>query len=182
MPPGQPAGSRRSSRTGVVQRWNAGILPAGPAASSRRSDNHFMDNKPEPNVRQVVPFFGVKDMQRSLRFYLDGLGFEMTLKWIDEGKLRWCWLQLGGAALMLQEYRAEFVPAEKLGEGVTICFTCNDALAIYREAKPRGLDVARPFVGNGMWVANLSDPDGYKLSFQSKTDAPEESVLPEEEA
>jgi hypothetical protein len=21
------------------------------------------------------------------------LGFEMTKKWIDEGKLRWCWLQ-----------------------------------------------------------------------------------------
>jgi hypothetical protein len=28
-------------------------------------------------------------------------------KWIDEGKLRWCWLQNGGAALMLQEFRKE---------------------------------------------------------------------------
>ena len=31
----------------------------------------------------------IKDMDRSLRFYVDGLGFVMTRKWIDEGKLRW---------------------------------------------------------------------------------------------
>jgi hypothetical protein len=52
-------------------------------------------------------------------------------KWIDEGKLRWCWLEIGDAALMLQESRLE-----------------------------------------------VGDPDGYKLFFQSKTDAPEESELP----
>jgi uncharacterized glyoxalase superfamily protein PhnB len=140
-----------------------------------------MDSKPEPNVRQAVPFFNITDMERSLRFYREGLGFEMTLKWIDEGKLRWCCLELGGTALMLQEYRPEFVPAVKLGEGVSICFVCTDALAIYRELKSRGVDAARPFVGNGMWVTGVTDPDGYKLYFESKTDAEEESVLPESE-
>jgi lactoylglutathione lyase len=44
--------------------------------------------KTQPNVKQAVPFFAVSNMEESLRFYLDGLGFEMTLKWIDEGKLR----------------------------------------------------------------------------------------------
>ena len=28
-----------------------------------------------PNVRQAVPFFGVTDIDASLRFYVDGLGF-----------------------------------------------------------------------------------------------------------
>jgi hypothetical protein len=45
------------------------------------------------NVRQAVPFFAVSSMETSLRYYVDGLGFTMTLKWIDEGKLRWCWLE-----------------------------------------------------------------------------------------
>ena len=67
------------------------------------------------NVKQAVPFFGVSDMETSLRFYLDGLGFEMKNKWIDEGKLRWCWLGIGDAALMLQEFRLE----GKLGVGVS---------------------------------------------------------------
>ena len=140
---------------------------------------HQEAQKSEAKVTQAVPFFAVSDMQQSLRFYLDGLGFQMAKKWIDEGKLRWCWLEIGDAALMLQEFRKEghdsWVPQGKVGEGVTICFTCEDALAIYREASVRGLQASRPFVGNRMWVTNLSDPDGYKLSFQSPTDAPEET-------
>ena len=67
-----------------------------------------MDNETQKtgaNVKQAVPFLRVSNMERSLAYYIDGLGFEMTHKWIDEGKLRWCWLQLGGAALMLQEFR-----------------------------------------------------------------------------
>jgi len=30
------------------------------------------------NVRQAVPFFGVTNMESSLRFYVDGLGFKMV--------------------------------------------------------------------------------------------------------
>jgi catechol 2,3-dioxygenase-like lactoylglutathione lyase family enzyme len=144
--------------------------------------NH--DNKTEPNVKQAVPFFAVSDMGASVRYYVDGLGFEMTQKWIDEGVLRWCWLERGGAALMLQQFRTEghdsWVPAAKLGEGVTICFICEDALAIYREVISRGIRASRPFVGNRMWVTSLSDPDGYRIDFESDTDVPEETVFSED--
>jgi lactoylglutathione lyase len=138
-----------------------------------------LDAKIETNVRQAVPFLAVSNMEQSLAFYLDGLGFLMTKKWIDEGKLRWCWLQVGGAALMLQEFRQQghnsWAPQGKVGEGVTICFICEDALAFYRQAVARGIQARRPFVGNAMWVTNVSDPDGYKLSFESPTDVPEET-------
>jgi len=135
------------------------------------------------NVQQAVPFFGVENMEASLRFYMDGLGFEMTYKWIDEGKLRWCWLQLGGAALMLQEFWKEGHhagrPEGKLGQGVSVCFICEDALAIYHEALAKGLQPRRPFVGNHMWVTGLTDPDGYRLEFESPTDVPEETEYSE---
>ena len=62
------------------------------------------------NVKQAVPFFGVTSMESSLRFYVDGLGFRMKNYWIPDrdedhpdGRIRWCWLQLGEAAIMLQE-------------------------------------------------------------------------------
>ncbi len=139
--------------------------------------------KTETNVRQAVPFFGVSNIEQSLRFYVEGLGFQMTKKWVDEGKLRWCWLELGGAALMLQEFRKEghdsWVPAVKVGEGVSICFQCRDALAVYRDATRRGLAAREPFVGNAMWVVSLTDPDGYKIEFESSTDVPEETKLSE---
>jgi lactoylglutathione lyase len=130
----------------------------------------------EPNVQQAVPFFGVSNIQASLRFYRDGLGFEKTKEWIDEGKLRWCWLQLGGAAIMLQEFSPARAATSKLGEGVSICFQCKDALTIYTEAQSRSLHPQRPFVGNAMWVTIITDPDGYKLDFESPTSAPEESI------
>jgi lactoylglutathione lyase len=136
-----------------------------------------------PNLKQAVPFFGVSSMDASLRFYIDGLGFEMTHKWMDEGVLRWCWLQRGGAAIMLQEFRREghdaWVPPGKLGEGVSICFICDDALAMYRELTARGLQSSKPFVGNAMWVTSVRDPDGYRLEFESPTDVPEDTQFSE---
>jgi lactoylglutathione lyase len=144
-----------------------------------------LETKTETNVKQAVPFFRVSNVEESVRYYVGGLGFEMTKKWIDEGKLRWCWLQLGGAALMLQEFRKEghdsWVPEGKLGQGVSIYFICEDALAIYRAVTLRGIKASRPFVGNGMWVTSLSDPDGYKIDFESYTDTPEETVFSERE-
>lgn len=127
-----------------------------------------------PNVTDVVPFLWVTDMAASLRFYVDGVGFTRTRQWVNEGKLEWCWLELGGASLMLQEVKQAL--ADKLGAGMTLNFICQDALAIYRELKTRGLNAERPFVGNGMWVTGLTDPDGYRLFFESLTDAEEESV------
>lgn len=140
-----------------------------------------LEPQTQPNVKQAVPFFLVANIEESIRWYVDGLGFEMTKNWIDEGKLRWCWLQHGGAALMLQEVRKEghdsWAPEGKVGEGVAIYFLCEDALAIYREITSRGIQASRPFVGNGMWVTSLSDPDGYRIFFESCTDVPEETVL-----
>ncbi len=142
-----------------------------------------LETKTATNVQQAVPFFRVSNVEASIRYYVDGLGFQMTKKWIDDGKLRWCWLQLGGAALMLQEFRKEghdsWVPAGKVGEGVSICFQCKDALEIHREITSRGIQASEPFVGNRMWVTSLSDPDGYKIDFESPTDVPEETKFSE---
>jgi lactoylglutathione lyase len=130
----------------------------------------------EPNVLQAVPFLLVRNMEASLHFYIDGLGFNRTKQWIVDDKIRWCWLELGNAALMLQEYRPAKIPTTKRGEGVSICFQCRDALAIYHGARAQNLEPKRPFVGNNMWVTILTDPDGYKLDFESPTDVPEETV------
>ena len=132
------------------------------------------------NVKQAVPFFNVTDIEASLRFYVDGLGFVLTNQWVPEGRVRWCWLQLGDAAVMLQEYWRDGQPAGapegRLGLGVSICFTCADALAIYHALISRAIAATRPFVGNGLWVTSVTDPDGYRLDFESPTEVPEETI------
>ena len=99
------------------------------------------------NVTQAVPFLAVSDTERALRFYVDGLGFEISQLWIDEGTIRWCWLQRGGAALMLQDFRREngklWSPERALGLGVSIMFLCDDAVAIWREAARKRIQASR---------------------------------------
>lgn len=140
------------------------------------------------NVKQAVPFFGITNMESSLRFYVDGLGFKIKHQWIPDrdehypadGKIRWCWLELGNAAIMLQEFSPGRRPTQPLGIGASVSFTCEDALALYREFKSRGIQtLQRPFVGNRLWVVPVTDPDGYRMEFASPTDAPEESELEE---
>src|SRR5271154_4057049 len=164
-------------------REEAGSGAPGNVWIKRRELEMKLETKTEANVKQAVPFFRVSNIEESVRYYVEGLGFEMTNKWIDEGKLRWCWLQLGGAALMLQEFRKEghgsYVPAGKVGEGVSICFQCQDALEIYRDISSRGIQTSEPFVGNNMWVVSLRDPDGYLIVFESSTDVPEETKYSE---
>lgn len=142
-----------------------------------------MPDASSPDVEQVVPLLGVTDVSASLRFYVDGLGFRVTKTWEPDGQIRWCWLELGSAALMVQQRGDHGQPPEPvsqpLGLGVSLCLMCKDALTIYDRAKARGLAPREQFVGNRLWVTSFTDPDGYRLDFESPTDAPEEIKLSE---
>lgn len=99
-------------------------------------DQHTSDI---PNVRQAVPFFHVKNIEASLRFYVDGLAFTITRQWNPGGRIRWCWLERDGVAIMLQEYwkngQRGGWPVGVLGQGVSICFMCADAIAVYHDSQ-----------------------------------------------
>ena len=129
----------------------------------------------------VVPFLAVADMQASLSFYVDGLGFEMKQRWEDDGVLRWCRLEHGQAAVMLQQYREEGHDARRFsdnkGDGIMLAFFCPDAVAYYQELRQRAVDASEPAVGNGMWSFAVTDPDGFRLAFESYTDATEGMTL-----
>jgi hypothetical protein len=61
--------------------------------------------------------------------------FTVTRQWIPQGRVRWCRLELDSVAVMLQEYRKDGQrgggPAGPLGQGVSSCFMCADAIAVY---------------------------------------------------
>ena len=112
----------------------------------------------------------VTNMERSLQYYINGLGFELKMKWEPRGSIEWCWLQFDLASLMLQEYR-DNKPQAKLGVGMSVCFMCDDALEIYRQIISRGISInTEPFVGNQLWVVGVHDPDGYAVFFESPTE------------
>lgn len=74
--------------------------------------NDVCRNDDQCKRKQAVPFFGVTNMETSLRFSVDGLGFNMKRCRIPDhdqgdykpdGRTVWCWLEFGEAAIMLQE-------------------------------------------------------------------------------
>jgi lactoylglutathione lyase len=76
---------------------------------------------------------------------------------------------------MLQEFLPDGRPKERLGAGASVSFMCEDATALYREFRSRGVQTRNsPSIGNGLWAVPLIDPDGYRIEFASPTDAPEE--------
>jgi len=135
----------------------------------------------QPNIRLAVPFFMVRDMETSLHFYVDQLGFTLANQWTPRGKIEWCWLTREAVSLMLQEPgdKEKFDAGGLKGNGVSICFQCEDALALYHEFTAKGVEIKDPFVGNNMWVVAFADPDGYKLDFESPADVPEETTYTE---
>src|SRR5262245_23270417 len=122
-------------------------------------------------VRELVPLLFVQDIERSVAFYRDNLGFEIRGKWEPDGKLSWCRLQRDHSALMLQQATEEDEPAEGRGRGVGFCFICDDAAAVHAELCGRGLQLNAPEVAfYGMKQLFLKDPDGYELCFESPTE------------
>jgi len=106
----------------------------------------------------------------------------MTHQWTPRGKIEWCSFQRDDVTLMLRQPRETdhwVYSLQEAGKGISICFQCGDALALYHEFKAKGVEINEPFVGNNMWVVAFNDPDGYRLDFESPTDVPEETTCSE---
>ena len=123
------------------------------------------------NLKQTVPLLLVTDIQRSLEFYRDGLGFPLLRSWELDGQLQWCWLQQGEAALMLQQATDEDPPPATWGKGLTLYFLCDDVDALYSTLAERNVGASQPATSfYGMRQSHVVDPDGYALCFEHPTD------------
>jgi glyoxylase I family protein len=119
-------------------------------------------------VYGLWPLLVVRDIEQSLDFYCDRLGFEL----IDEalqGETRfWCRLTRGSVSLMLQQSEAEDGPAEGRGRGVSLYLLCDDVDRIHSEFQDRGLTLPAPELAYyGMKQLFVPDPDGYSVCFES---------------
>lgn len=124
----------------------------------------------------------VVNLEEYIRFYVDGLGFRETDRWQTDGQPTRCRLQYNETRLILsvlsQEKRQALQTEDRRGQGVSIYHMCEDALAIYDAINTRGIaTAAEPFVGNRLWVVELTDPYGYRVTFESDTDVPEGTRL-----
>jgi glyoxylase I family protein len=124
-------------------------------------------------MRGLCPLIQVFDMDTSLRFYCDLLGFELVEKSKGAG---WAWLRHGDAELMLNtayddgERPQTPDPMRVLGHQDTALFVgCPDVDGAYEYLRTKGVDVSKPKIAwYGMKQMYLKDPDGFGICFQWK--------------
>ena len=65
------------------------------------------------SLQTIWPLIWVTDMESSLAFYRDGLGFQMVASWEGPYGIAWCRLTRGPVSLMLQVAEARCRPRSK---------------------------------------------------------------------
>jgi uncharacterized glyoxalase superfamily protein PhnB len=125
------------------------------------------------------PILQVKDVEASLRFYVDRLGFTSPWRYQEDGRAHVAQVDRQGCALILADTWANTSP-EKVGKGLMFISLNVDEQT--REAATAALDALRAEleakgvpIKDGSWGYRLlvvDDPDGNQLLFNY----PSESV------
>ena len=119
-------------------------------------------------LRKIAPSFTATDLQRSIAFYRDVLGFVIGEEWREDGALAGCEIHAGAVTFMLgQDDFAKGRDRQK-GLGTRVwCHTAQDLDRLAAEIKARGgmLDQEPQDMPWGDRAFMITDPDGFKLTF-----------------
>lgn len=126
--------------------------------------------------REPFPILYVADMERSLRFYCDVLGFTETYRWPQEGSRQFAYLKLGSTGIGLSPSSvAEQIqgrPVSRGGQppGFEICLTTDDIEAANQRLLASGARRLRPLnqMDWGERMVLFADPDGHVLHIASR--------------
>ncbi len=141
--------------------------PAKPRAKAKTRPG--ARRQPETlRLRTLTPSFTATDLQRSIAFYRDVLGFVIGDEWRENGELTGCELHAGAVTFMLgQDDFAKGRDRQK-GLGTRLyCDTVQELDRVAADIKARGgvLDQEPQDMPWGSRVFMITDPDGFKLTF-----------------
>ena len=122
-------------------------------------------------LRSIMPSFTVNDIQRSVAWYQDGLGFFVSERWEDGGKLKGVMLKAGSCQLGLAQDDFAKGRDRRKGEGFRIwCDTAQDVVGIAARLRAFGGSIVEE--PGDHWDAysfTAQDPDGFKITISQAT-------------
>ncbi len=122
-------------------------------------------------LSSASPSFTVNDLEKSLAWYRDVLGFFVEETWDDAGKVVGVSLRAGDVSFMIGQDDWKKGRDRKKGEGFRMfCMTKKnvDALAERIEAKGGKLDHGPQDQSWGVRDISLTDPDGFKITIAAE--------------
>ncbi|HKJ25846.1 MAG TPA: VOC family protein [Myxococcota bacterium] len=113
--------------------------------------------------RECIPVFVVSDLEASLAYYREQLGFEEAFRWGEP--TFYAGICRGAVAMHLT---SDPDRAPRIGHG-TVALTVADADAAHRELARRGARITAPIDDRpyGLRDFMVEDPDGNRLAFGS---------------
>jgi catechol 2,3-dioxygenase-like lactoylglutathione lyase family enzyme len=140
---------------------------------SQRGGTRADRQQPESlRLRSMMPSFTVSDIERSVAWYRDGLGFYVAERWEEKGKLQGVSLKAGACEVGLSQDDFSRGRDRVKGTGFRIwCETAQniDALA-ERLGEFGGTITEEPGNRWDGYGFTAQDPDGFKLTImQAKT-------------
>jgi catechol 2,3-dioxygenase-like lactoylglutathione lyase family enzyme len=133
---------------------------------------------------RVWPLLWVRDLETSIVFWRERLGFALAGADGEPGARAWCRLERDGASVMLQQSVASADggrprPGATVGgragepEATALYFVCEDVDAVHAELRDRGLDLPAPEAAPyGMKQLRVPEPDGHEVWFESPDPLP----------
>ena len=122
------------------------------------------------NLRSIQPALTVADIDRSLVWYRDVVGFQVEETFESDGKVGAAYLTAGSARLLLVQDNWEKGRDRVKGEGFRLHMaTDGDVDAIAAGIEQRGGTLESPPEDTpwGSRAFSLADPDGFKITISS---------------
>jgi catechol 2,3-dioxygenase-like lactoylglutathione lyase family enzyme len=127
-----------------------------------------MDEKANRNLASIRPSFIVKDLQASISYYCERLGFQLDFQGPDDGPF-WAGVSRDGIGIMLKAVGSDVLPIpnhtrHEWGPSDADIYSM-DPDALFDEFSRRGASFAKKlsFIEEGLWGFAVTDADGYVL-------------------
>jgi catechol 2,3-dioxygenase-like lactoylglutathione lyase family enzyme len=139
-------------------------------SSTDAARNRAKDDGAKRNLTSISPFFIVKDLQVSIAYYIERLGFQLDFQGPDDD-VYYAGVSREGVAIMLKAIRPDVLPQpnhtrHEWARWDAYIYTL-DPDALYDEFSRRGVSFVKElsFIDQGLWGFEITDADGYVLAF-----------------
>jgi uncharacterized glyoxalase superfamily protein PhnB len=152
----------------------AATKPAKKAVRKAAPRKQAFKERKEPEtlrLREASPSFTVNDVEKSVRFYRDILGFVVKERWMKEGKLQGVEMAAGAVTFMLGQDDWKKGRNRQKGEAFRLyCVTAQNVDRLAQAILARGGELAQGPTDQpwGMRDFAVADPDGFKITIAAE--------------
>ena len=138
--------------------------------STETAGNDSHRETPKRNLVSISPFFIVKNLQASIAFYRERLGFELAFQGPADD-VYYAGVSRDGIGIMLKEILPDVLPCpnhtrHEWARWDAYIYTM-DPDTLFEEFRQRDVSFVKTlsFIDEGLWGFEITDADGYVIAF-----------------